>query len=252
MALVVPPAVNYQSPLVAVPTRWQNKNPAEGPKMIPCEIDWGQMGGPNNSVFFNLQNNATLNFSQITAIAVDNSACGGDVQFAFPDTTETVTIPAYSPKIIVPVFTNQTQFYVLGIGVQATDVTRFSIQNVVPPPIAVPVTEEQNTAVFNNITTQITAPGTLQLVPAGVNGTVETVFATVNAGGGILIFTLQDGSGKIIAGGQTTGVAGSSTFTVLDLQEIRVRFQNGLRFISSVATISAGGAASINVYYRTP
>lgn len=251
MPLVIPPAVNYQSPLVAVPTRWQNENPPEGPKMIPVEIDWNTMGGANNCVFINLQNNATLNFSQIVALAVDNSSCGGDIQFVFPDTTETVTIPAYSPKVIVPVFTNQTQFYVLGIGVASEDVTRFSIQNVVPPPIAVPTSQEQNAVSVSGVS--VLATGLTQLVPATVNGTLETLQVAVYMDGGTLVFDIEDGTGKVIAGGSVTeSVGGFLNFVPVDLQDIRVRFQTGLKLnIVSNAGITAG-TISVNLYYRTP
>lgn len=254
MGIIIPVATNYQSPLTAVPTRWQNESPPEGPSMIPCEIDWGSMGGTAKCVYINVQNNTYANFSQIVALSVDNSNCGADVEFVFPDTAETITIPAYSPKVVVPVFTNQVQFYVSAPNAASEDITRFSIHNVLPPPIALPTTQEQNAAVFNNITAQVTAPGTLQLVPASISGTLETLFATVNAGAtaGILIFTLQDGNSTVIAGGQTTALSGGSSVIVLDLQQIRVRFQSGIKFVSSSATLSSGSACSINLYYRTP
>ena len=107
MPVTVPPAINYPSPLLSQPDRYMQV-PPEGARMIPCEIDWGTMGSGGTlitSMSINLQNNSTKTFTQICSLAVDNSACCSDVQFVFPDTAETMTIPAYTPKCIVPVFT---------------------------------------------------------------------------------------------------------------------------------------------------
>lgn len=249
MPINIPPAVNYQSPLIAIPTRWA-KAPPEGNNIISCEIDWGTMGGPNGCVNVNLQNNATLTFSQIAALSIDNSSCGADVQFVFPDTTETLTIPAYSPKIITPVFTNQTQFFVYAPTFRSEDVTRFSILNAVPPPIAVPVTSEQNAAVAGDVS--LTATGFTQLVSPSVSGTLENAFFNYIIGNGQAEWYLTDSTGQALAGGiviASTTVFGSGT--ALDLKGISVRFQGGLRF-QVFATSSTSGTMATNLYYRTP
>ena len=255
MALQVPAAKNYASPLVAVPVRW-TLPPREGPKMIVCEIDWGTMGGPNNCVAVNLQNNAALEFSQIVALSVDNSQCGADVQFVFPDTAETLTVPAYNGKVIVPVFTNQVQFFVAaGIDsqvVEPADVTTFSIHNSVPPPIAVPPSAEQNIA---NVNAVDMGTASTQLIPAGVNGTLtgaqlSLAMNATNSGSGT--WSLQDGTGKVIAqGGVQVSSGNKYNLTLISQPNMNVRFTNGVKLVCTQTAV-LGGTISGNLYYRIP
>jgi len=253
MALSVPPAVNYQSPLIAVPTRW-DQAPVEGSKIIPCEIDWGTMGGTSNCVSFNLQNNATLNFSQIVALSIDNSACGSDIEFIFPDTSETLSIPAYAPKTICPVFTNQTQFWLSSPNAQSEDITRFSILNSLPPPIAVPTTQEQNTVSINDVIVE--PAGSQQLIALGINGTIENIDVFGSMSGTnpwSFAFQLKDGNANVVASGSTQG-GGSALFngTMLNMQDIHVRFQNGLQLVWTETQLTATSNVAVNIYYRTP
>ncbi len=148
MPISIPPAIKYPNPLASLPDYWQqDRPPVEGPRQIPVEILWGTMGGSGSQkcIAFNGygggQGSANA-FSRINALSVDNSACGCDVQFIFTDTSQTITIPAYSPYIVIPVFTNRVDFYVLTKGtVLSDDQTRFSVHNTLPPPIAVPTTQ---------------------------------------------------------------------------------------------------------------
>jgi hypothetical protein len=254
MPVTAPPAKNYSDPLVAVPTIYRNA-PNDGNRMIPVEILWGTMGGPNNCVNINLQNNATLNFTQIVALAVDNSQCGADIQFIFPDTSETTTIPAYSPKTIIEVFTNATQFYVLAIGtILSTDISRFSIHNSLPPPIAVPTSQEQNTASANNL--DITAAADLTLVASTVNGTLEALDVNVwlaNSSNKQAIMQIKDGTGKVIWGGQVSSNGTDNTnFHLTDLNNLSVRFSHGLVLHISSSNLPAGSRAIVNLFYRIP
>ena len=245
MSLTIPPAVNYQSPLIALQTIYR-REPQEGPMMIPCEIDWGTMGGSGleKAVSFNLQNNSTLAFSQIVAISVDNSDCGSDVRFVFTDTAETTTIPAYSPKVICEVFTNTKSFYVIagfdGEVTEGTDTTRFSIHNSLPPPIAIPLSPAQDAASANNIDGTVAA--TTQLIPPGVNGTLETlavIAQLANTTGDIGVWVIQDGNGNIIAGSQVVSSSAASNVAPFVLSDIRVRFSNGLQFIITSTNLPA-------------
>lgn len=253
MGISVPPAINYQSPLVALPTRW-DQPPNEGSKIIPVEVDWATMGGTSNTVAFNLQNNATLEFSQIVAISIDNSACGADIQFIFPDTSETLSIPAYSPKIIVPVFTNQRQFWLTAPNAESEDITRFALLNSLPPPIAVPTTQEQNFDVFIN--TNVAGSSNTQLLAAAINGTLENISVNFCCGGdaGVSNFqwTIQDGNSNVIAGGQVRANANQNT-PQLSLNDLRVRFQSGLKLIwTNSGNLGVNAVLPINLYYRTP
>lgn len=253
MPITLPPAKNYASPLTAVPVRW-NLPPREGPKMIVCEVVWANY--PGNCVNFNLQNNAALEFSQIIALSIDNSQCGADVEFVFTDTTETLTIPAYSPKVIVPVFTNQTQFFVL-VGIDAevvepTDVTSFSIHNSMPPPIAVPAGTGQNTAVVSGVDM---GTASTQLVPTTVNGTLTEVqlnlaMNATNSGNGT--WSLQDGTNKVILQGAISASSGNKyNLTLASLTNMNVRFTQGLKLVCTQTAV-LGATINGNIFYRIP
>jgi hypothetical protein len=238
--------------LIAVPTRW-DQAPVEGSKLIPVEVDWGTMGGASNCVSFNLQNNATLNFSQIVALSIDNSACGSDIEFVFPDTTETLSIPSYSPKTILPVFTNQTQFWLSCPSAQSEDITRFSILNSMPPPIAVPTTQEQNIASVQSIAGDAVAA--TPIISASVSGTLENVFLNWY-GSGVSAsnanWQLIDGSNNVLGSGVQQTISGAKTVnTALILSDVRIRFQNGVSLKVTLAA-AAGSLFSANLYYRTP
>jgi hypothetical protein len=228
--------------------------------MVPIEIDWNNMGGPQYCVAINLQNNATLNFSQIVALSVDNSDCGSDIRFIFPDTGETTTIPAGAPKVIIEVFTNQVQFYVqAGINsqiVSSGDQTRFSIHNTMPPPIAIPVTQEQQ---FANAAAIATSVGSTQLIAAGQNGRLEGVdimfqFPTSTDPAKTCTWQLVDGDSNVIA----TGTVASTSLNATNLpgvfrqSDMAVTFVDGLSFEITVSTIAPDGTASVNLYYRAP
>jgi len=258
MSLTVPPAKNYTSPLASVPTVWDS-TPVEGNRMIVCEIDWGTMGGTNNCVNINLQNNSYANFSQIVALAVDNSQSGADIQFIFPDTAETTTVPAYTPKTIVPVFTNMTQFYVSAPNASTEDISRFSIHNSLPPPVSIPTTQEQNVAAVNSI--GISTSGSQAVVASSINGTMEALYIqhalNADAAGANVVWTLKDGTGKTVAVGTdvvgyASGTEQTSVGESFTLSGINVRFNQGLVFSWTSNQILGGSFYSVNAYYRTP
>lgn len=255
MSLQVPSAVNYPSPLNYV--RWAMKSPApEGNAYISCEVDWATMGGASKAVTFNLQQNATQGFSQIVALVVDNSQCGADIQFIFTDSGDTLSVPAYSPKIICPVFTASRTFYLLSAldsqEVLTSDVTRFLICNFVPPPIAVPTSLEQSIAAVGGISM---ATASTPLVPGTVSGTLESLFLSLgvnaaNSGDGT--WAVLDGNGVLIAEGAISVSSGNKVnLTLCNLSNIRVRFANGL-FVACTESAVLGATIAANAYYRTP
>lgn len=258
MAGIVVPGVatNYPSPLKALASPF-GKEPNEGRYQIPVEIDWGVMGGANFTVSMNLQNSAdTKAITQICALHVDNSACGADVQFVFTDTSETITIPAYTAYALVPVFSRSLQFFVVaGINsevVESNDVTRFTMFNFVPPPVVVTETVEQSIASVTGIDM---GTASTTLVPSTVNGTLEGGMITLglaasNTGSGT--WALEDGTGKIIAQGLIQVSSGSKINLVLWEQNgINVRFTNGLKMVCTQSAV-IGGTISASLYYRTP
>lgn len=254
MSMTVPPAVNYQSPLVSFPTRWQNEKPTEGPRQIPCEIDWGSMGGANNCLNINIQNNAVQNFSQIVALKVDNSLSGADVQFIFTDMNDTVTIPAYE-SAVVPVFTGQTQFFVSAPNAQSEDITRFQILNCLPPPIAIAPSSAQDVLASAAIALTV---GTTTLLASTVSGTIEgvNISASVRNPGGTwgLQFTYRDGTGTILWVAEMVGESGVSATAILAaMAPVHIRFQGGITLaITGTAPGGDGGFVTTNMPYRTP
>lgn len=255
MGFTVPVSVNYSSPLNAVPLDWISP-PVEGAKGIQCSIQWNAaQAGPNKSVAVNLQNNAPLNFSKVRALVFDNSANGSDVQVIFPDTETTMTIPSYTPYAVIPVFTNVTQFFIVSPNALSTDKTGFMILNTLPPPIAVPVTEEQNFIAAAGINT--TVDGTSQLVAATVNGTLENLslagFLNANAvNNGTITYWLQDGTGQILY--EATAIVGINLVTNLNyaLSGLRVRFAQGISLRWTVANPLQTAYMAPSLYYRTP
>jgi hypothetical protein len=245
MSLVLPPAVNYPNPLISVQSRWANA-PVEGNRMIQCEVDWGSMGGSGaiKNVAVQLSNNAEINFRQICALAVDNSQCGADVEFQFPDTGETLTIPAYSPKVICPVFTNATSFNVAcGFDselVESGDFTTFSIHNSVPPPIAVPTSQEQDTSAVAAIAG---AASTTAIIAAGINGTLNVVYVNYASPFG----------GLPAAGQMGGGISSAWNVILANLSNVAFRFTNGVNLVQTVAGGAAiGGAFNVVLGYRQP
>lgn len=258
MAIVVPGvATNYPSPLVALASPF-GKEPAEGRYQIPVEIDWGSMGGSNFLCSFNLQNSGnTKEISQICAVHVDNSACGADVQFIFTDTSETVTVPAYSNYALVPIFSRSLEFFVqAGIDnevVEPADVTRFTLFNFVPPPVVIAPSNEQSPGSVSF--TNVTGAGTTDLTSATLNGTIESISGIYNGlsiAAGTADFKLVDGTGQNLAWGQVT-VANATNYAGIVVFNIPIaaqRFHNGIQLVQSGANI--GGQLTLNIAVRTP
>jgi hypothetical protein len=267
MSLILPPAKNYQSPLIAFPSRLL-RDPPDGPRQIPMEFDWAAMGMASGSgstaqtaISVNLSNNAPLRFSQIVSLKVDNSLCGCDVQFVFTDTQETVLVPAYAPNAIFPVFTDQTQFVAIAMGtVLASDVTRVQVLNFVPPPVDLEPSQEQ----YYTQTTGLSAGAVnadLQLVPATVNGTLE--FLQMNfscqaapAAAATGFIWVQDGAGNFLVNSIALqgGPASPPSFgqIILDLRELNWRFSQGVKAHYNAALGNMNGTVNVTAGYRTP
>lgn len=242
MSLLIPPAVNYPSPLTQIPSRMQDE-PKNGRKQIPAEILWGTMGGPSNCVSFNTQNNATQNFEQITTLKVDNSLCGADVVFIWPDVADTITVPAGTPYALVPVLSNQLQFFVSGPQAKLGDITRFQLLNYQVPPADIPATVESQSSSTGAITIAGGAGGPIILAPATVSGTLETLQLNISnpaAGASQTVVSVADGAGRTLINGWNIGVPaiGFAWLKVIDLNALNWRFTNGL-----VMSFIAGGGA---------
>lgn len=256
MSITVPPSDNYQSPLVANPARMMTPAP-EGAKQIPIEIDWNAMSPVNQCMSINPQSNATLNFSQIVSLKIDNSQCGADIQIVFPDASqEVVTIPAYSPDVIVPCFAQGVHCYVLAIGtITSNDITRMQLLNYVPPPVAVPTSREQQIV---SLDTVAFIPGSTQVIAADTDGTLEGLQVLLTNAAALEDFhylgQFKDGAGRILSQFQIDLKSGNAfTGQIISWQSIALRFTGGvsLTITATIGTMSEG-FLTINALYREP
>lgn len=270
MALTVPPAKNYQSPLTAM-NSVLGRDPTEGPMQVPLEFDWTTMGAQNGTtaqyaVFVNLQNQSTRNFSQVCGLKVDNSGCGSDVQFVFTDTGEVITIDAYDPCAVVPVFSATTQFYAMALNAIAGDVTRAQALNYCPPPTTVPIGATQQVAAPGQAFANI--GGNTQLIPAGVSGTLQSLFLSASVGvtpsgaaGGVAEFALSvmdngggGGAKTFLQCAVTVPVGGFLPYQILFQDEgFDWRFNNGLIILNTATGWGTGsGVINMQAKYRAP
>jgi hypothetical protein len=249
MPLTIPPAVNYQTPLVSLPVVW-SQSPVEGDRIVPVEITWATMGGAFNCVSINIYGGAAQTISQIVALSVDNSDCASDITFLFPDTQQSYGVKAQTPVATFPVFSNQTQFFVSAPAAGPSDVTRFGVLNSMPPPVALPETvPPTQTASAANLRADITTAQ--QIIAAGVNGTLTgyTIsFAFASAPAGTVAYEFKDGTGAVLfaAGATASGLA-------VNVQGVALRFVNGVTFNVIGPTLGAAGSlAIVNAYYTVP
>jgi hypothetical protein len=252
MPIVVPPFVAYQVPLYPLRGLW-NTAPGEGDRFVSAEIDWGVMTGAGEAVQFALSGNSPVAFSQIVAFAVDNSRCGGDLQFLFPDSGFILQVPAYNQGVY-PVFTNALMFYAMSPNATTGDVTVFQVFNSMPPPVSIAPTEEQATTA--NVGFSLSANAYTQIVPATVSGTVESVqmlFSGLsNTTAQTALATLQDGTGHIIWQSNINALANAGVTLPVTFGPVNVRFFQGVRMQVSGTSFIAGGAGSVNLYYSVP
>lgn len=253
MPIQVPPFTQYQAPLIPISGRW-NKAPPEGDKFIPVEIDW--TGAVGNAVQLQL-NSGPVEFSQVVALAVDNSRCGSDAQFLFPDTGKQLTVSAYCQGVY-PVFTNSLTFYVVAAGAIAGDVTVFEILNSEPLPIAILPTQAQQSRA--SPTVDLGNGATTQVVPAGVSGTMQgfqITLSLMNATGTrqSCVLTVTDGSTPAV-GLYNTYInipPNSSQSYSITQQGLRLRFSNGVKLIVGATNIAVNTSfCTFNLFYSSP
>lgn len=246
MPIVIPPFVQYQQPIVPLRGLWNTK-PKEGEFFANIEIVWGETT-TGRALQILMSANSPVAFSQIVALYVDNRKCGYDVDFVFPDSNFTLTVPAYQQGLY-PVFTNALMFYIVGAeGINEGNDTVVQVCNSLPPPVTFAPTSMQSTDAVSDVS--LAANGTTAVVPAGINGTLQGFTVTVNAGStGTATLQLVDGTGKVLLARAIDMAQGDSQ--VITVTGISVRFANGLNFIVSNAAFTAA-AADASVFYTTP
>jgi hypothetical protein len=248
--LTIPAFSQYQSPLVPLRGLW-NCKPQEGDKFVNAEIDWITSTGGYQAQQFSLSA-GPVQMSQIVALFVDNSRSGADVSFIFPDSSFELVAPAHN-QLLTPVLTNALSFYASSPQSIAGDVTILQILNSMPPPIPIAPSSAQNVATEAPMAI---ANGTVQIVPATVSGTLNTLSISINAVAGASAggaqFNLVDGTGVQIWGTIVSAAANSSQNIPINLTVLGKRFTNGLKLVTSANTLAANSYIVVNAYYTTP
>lgn len=227
-----------------------NSAPLEGDRFVNAELDW-LSSPPGSAVQFQLAGSSPVAISQIVALAVDNAASGADVAFIFPDSGFVLSVPARTSGVF-PVFTNALMFYASAPAAHAGDRTVFQAFNSMPPPIPVAASLAQNVASVIGVGL---ANGSTQIVPAGVNGTLNTLSLSFDMTAGAAIgnvqFELFDGTGKALWANFYAVQANQTINIPLNLTGLSLRFVNGLSMAVSGLTLSGGGM-NISAYYSQP
>lgn len=255
MSFTIPPNSPYPGPSYAIPSR-ETSEPAEDPQYIPLELDWSiapfsQNSPPCTSV--NIAQISTQPFSQLCMIEVDNTECSVDVQFLFPDTKMTKTVPAgTTARMAAP--TSGLQFYIACVQAAiAGDITRVLLMNYYSRPEDIPKTEFTTALAAGSVS--VTANGTTPILASG-NGilaalVVSQVLVTAGASSGSANVQLQDGTGAVLA----NLVAGAPPSTqvpptmIFAAAPYNVRFQNGLKIVVSGSNNLTNGVLVVNGAY---
>ncbi len=250
MPLSIPAFDQYQSPMFPLRGLW-NAVPPEGDKFCNAEIDW-LITTKSTAVQFSLSGNSPVSLSQIVALCVDNSRSGVDVDFIFPDSGFVLTVPAHN-QLVAPVFTNALMFYASAPGAIAGDSTILQILNSMPPPVPIAPSSAQNRA---GVTGIAWANGTTPLIPAGINGTLNTVSLTaaIGTGGaaGQVVISLIDGSGRTVWLTQLSAPPNANVTIPVNVAGLDVRFVNGLSVVQTSMLGITIGTGVVNVYYSVP
>jgi hypothetical protein len=250
MAITLPAFAQYQDSLFPLRGLW-NIAPGEGDRFVNGTISWGTPGLQGTScVQFQLSGNSPVAFSQIVAMSVDNSRCGSDVDFVFPDSGFVLTVPAHNQGVY-PVFTNALMFYANCPTAALGDTTILQVLNSMPPPVGIqPSTEQQRLGANGvSLTTNSTTP--IYAAAPTVNGTLygfTLIFSGITAAAtGQSTVSIQDGQPALL----WTGVISAPQPSPVNMSGLDLRFKNGLNLVVSGATLSAGNV-TVNVYFSVP
>jgi hypothetical protein len=247
--IIIPPFSQYQAPLFPLRGLW-NAPPVEGDMFVAAEIDWGTYP-PGQAVQLALSGNSPVAMSQIVALSVDNSRCGTDIRFVFPDSGFTLVVPAHDSGVY-PVFSNALSFYVVALAAGGSDVTSLNVHNSMPPSIAVQRSTLQNSVAVLGIPTS-NGQTTLVAPPRSgtLNGLSIVIDYNVTAAGERMQLTVYDGTAAILW--NTTFASAIDTVGVqpYSIGGLAARFVNGLFFGVAASTVLATDI-SVNAYYSSP
>lgn len=251
LPITLPPFAQYQGPLVPLRGLW-NAKPKDGDRFVNVELDWVTATGGKSSVYINCASSSAVPLSQIVALYVDNSRCGSDIDFLFPDSAFQITVPG-NAQALFPVMTNSLGFYATAPAPAAGDVTIVQICNSMPPPIPLLQARSQNADA--SVGVSVATNSTTVIVAAGINGSLNAFSigggVTGGASAGAVTLTLQDGTGKKLWQSSFTTPASVRDTLQASLSGLDQRFVNGISLIVSAAT-NLTGTIVCNVYYTTP
>jgi hypothetical protein len=258
MPITLPAFQPFQGAAGQVPLKgnW-NRPPLEGDRFISAEIDWITNTGGLNAVQFTVGGNSPVALSQVVSLYVDNSRCGSDVQFVFPDTGFAPVVPAHD-IVLLPVLTNALTFYAVAATSTGGDITILQILNSYPPGLAVPIKVALSTQASTALT--LTNSQTLQLIPAGISGSINAIAINGQlvgdaAGNSAAVLNLTDGSSLVRFSQDWNAPANALVPVSINLTGISQRFINGLSIVTAIV-VGQGfintGAIAVNVYYTTP
>jgi hypothetical protein len=245
--ITIPPFNQYQAPVVPLRGLW-NVKPQEGDRFATFEVDW-MVTTTERAVQIAFSANSPVAFSQIVALCVDNRRSGYDVDFVFPDSNFTITVPAHNQSVF-PVFTNALMFYVIAqSGVVAGNITVFQVLNSMPPPISINPTSSQTADAVNGV--ELNAGNTAQVVPDTVSGSINGFIITLTfAGSTTAELQLVDGTGAVLWADTAAGVDGTNQ--VINISGLNVRFVNGVSLRVLASTTPDISQANISIFYSSP
>lgn len=255
MSITLPPFVQLQLPSVPLKGNWRRQpyNPdrtPQGDMFVSVEVDWLTQTNNLTAALINVAGNSPVTLAQIAALVIDNSRCGSDVSFIFPDTGFELTVAARTPGGVYTVLTNALQFYAVAPNAVNTDITIVQICNTVPPVQNMPVSPAQQLGggiaipVATGNTTLASGNGTL----LGVSLSADL---TSGAGANSDSLNIHDGNAVSLWQGVLTSQPSIRSSVVLPFTPMSVRFTNGLVFQQVVAGFT-GNSIMLNYYISRP
>lgn len=247
MPQTIPPFTQYQGLLVPLRGLW-NAAPSEGDRFINAELDWGSIS--TTAVQFNVGGNSPVALSQIVSLSVDNSRCGSDIDFLFPDSGFTLTVPAHN-QLIAPVFTNALMFYVIAAAAGASDITVFQILNSMPPPVPIAPSEAQNRVGQSGISLHQTSNIYIPILAAPASG----LLTGFSLSWGESTDSSPSANLALVEGTNTSVILWSGTINTtqgqITVSGLNIRFFGGIS-LGILGSVYSTGTIFVNLYYSTP
>lgn len=246
MSQTIPPFAQYQQPMFPLRGLW-NAVPAEGDKFVSVYLDWSTINA--SAVQFALAGNSPVAISQIVALVVDNSRCGADIDFLFPDSGFVLSVPAYNGGVF-PVFTNALMFYAVASQAPGSSgITVFQILNSMPPPVAIAPSSIQNSVTETGVPLHTVGNTYVPVLPAPTSGRLtgfQISWSNSTDTSPTANLDIIDGTTAIKWAGTIEGTSGQMT-----VNNMNVRFSGGLQ-LGILGSDYSSGTLFITLFYTSP